>query len=540
MTSCSTQLPVPGAWVIPAQSALDALSALRTIDDVHDCFGSARVLTETILGYPVSGGHATKPVVRAVGSLLHHRLGPSVAAEALSWAASVAEVVDTAMIEALLAAATDAHTVCRPLTLADRLDLQDRLLRIDHRPARLAELLRLWHDTPASVEPIELDGFFARWNDQPLGSFEDEDDCGERNARVDGTFRVLPDLLERAASDVEQAELLASIAPYQLRQLAAWDRLFDLPDETVGACLLRYTAMVLAHPSCPEGLRSRVRFPCDVATLELALRAGPGFAEKPQLRRMLHGLSPDDRAHLLAVIPLVFVTALRHGGLLRPADLLTGDLAVLDLDDAEVRFAALGRPDDGALGVDDADLAVRLGGVWAATCPGVPANQRPPRLLTATWPSAWTRSAFVYPPEIEGLAGATFAEAPGWTILLPRHASDVERNARRMHNCTTGYITDIAIGSRCLLIVQSPDGTPYNVMLYRSGTAWWDVCEINSRFNGGERPDWIVPALQAWFRRPRPPAAVESDPTPAPPRRRPTPHRDRRRRRSSAARRVSR
>ena len=86
--------PGPHGWVPQAQSALDELSAVRTLAEAEARFGSARRLSELVLGFPVSGGHATRRVIRAVGQLLRHPLGPAIAAEALSWAASIADAVD--------------------------------------------------------------------------------------------------------------------------------------------------------------------------------------------------------------------------------------------------------------------------------------------------------------------------------------------------------------------------------------------------------------------------------------------------------------
>ena len=81
--------PLPGTWVKPAQEALDTLSTMATIEKVADEFGAARAIAVAVLGAPAAGGSATRPTIWATGHLLTHRLGPALAAEALSWAASV-------------------------------------------------------------------------------------------------------------------------------------------------------------------------------------------------------------------------------------------------------------------------------------------------------------------------------------------------------------------------------------------------------------------------------------------------------------------
>lgn len=136
---------LPGAWLDQAQTALDALSELTTVDQVAEHFGNARRLARTVLGSPASGGHATKPAVRTLGQLLHHRLGPAVAAEALSWAAAVADVADSTTIEELLRTAGDSYVALRPIVLADRPPMIGYLHRQRTPSARRAALLDVRH-----------------------------------------------------------------------------------------------------------------------------------------------------------------------------------------------------------------------------------------------------------------------------------------------------------------------------------------------------------------------------------------------------------
>ena len=56
--------PGPNGWISGAQAALDELATTRTLGEVEVCFGSARRLSELVLGFPVSGGHATRRAIR--------------------------------------------------------------------------------------------------------------------------------------------------------------------------------------------------------------------------------------------------------------------------------------------------------------------------------------------------------------------------------------------------------------------------------------------------------------------------------------------
>jgi len=593
---------MPGTWVERAQSALDELGQMRTIAEVEERFGTARALAEEILGFPVAGGCATKPVVRATGRALQHRLGPAVAAEALSWAASVIGVVDTSTIEALMEAAADAQVACRPIDLADRYQLHDRLGRIRHLPSRRRKLLELWADLPTRLA----------WRPEPSGGGSSHDFWGfgpfdsyllDPHTAMHSHFPLHTGDIVRTYSDAtpaEQVELFKRVQPGVMELLAASEALFDLAKPIVATCLLHATAIVLTNKACPPELRTRVRYPYDAATLELALRAGPWHFDIARMRRRLEMLDPDERSHLMAKIPFQLLLGLRCCGLIRAEDFISGDLASLDLADRRIAMSAFGRlfdwpgssipavlvetllrhPQAGsltwmldsaptgrvpgeiartlidnagrvvaaaairhlppeALESRDADLAAQCGDFWTARCPSVPAALRPERTpdLDDDYAALGWNAPFSYPQAVAALDGATFPEAPGWTVSVPRAPREVRRNARLMRNCTGRFTYDITEGFWYLMIVHDPQGHRFNVGIDREGHRF-TVGQINSWGNGGIEPSWIRPALRAWFRdaRWREPLSVEA----ARPVRRPSDRRDRRRARASAARRRKR
>lgn len=590
----------PGGWVRHAQDVLDDLGEMSTLDEVARRFGTARQLCEEVLGFPVAGGHATKRVVRAVGRLLHHRLGPAVAAEALSWAASATEVVDTAAVEVLLESAESTPVACRPLRLEDRWELQQCLARIGPMAGRRRVLLAMFGDRPIRLLDPELaddwnhpsrhwDWLWAEW-DLPWCK---EDDLAAWLARLGQ-----PGIVERVAAaetTARQIELVANASRLELEELARSELVFDLDQAIVARCLLEATAALLANPACPPGLSDRVRQPYDLATLELAIRAGDRHVDAQRLRRMLSRLDAD--AYLLARVPERFLDALRRCGLLSARDLTVGRLAAVDLSEKRMAAAAFGSPhawtrlgvpdllvaalrchhqaDElvwlldwapvGALAAEharalidkssaviarsalrhlplaelsarDAAVAAACGGPWAAACPGLPACQRPVRtdfqVVYDRPDSAGTR--YWYPPPVAALTAEPFDEAPGWTVELPKTPAEVEDNARVMRNCTAEFVDTIGDGSAYLVIVTDPQGRRYNVRVRRNGQRFV-VDQVNSWANGGIEPAWIAPAFGCRLDRPY---TISQDPPV--PWRRPSDRRDRRRSRSRSARRLKR
>jgi hypothetical protein len=126
--SSSSDFPVciePGSWVVTAQAALDALGECADLAAVEQRFGSARRLAVATLGFAVSGGHATKPVIRALGRALRHPYGPRVAVAPLALCAAVYDALDDRMVVEVLDAASQ---VGRTYWVPDLLDLRDEVL----------------------------------------------------------------------------------------------------------------------------------------------------------------------------------------------------------------------------------------------------------------------------------------------------------------------------------------------------------------------------------------------------------------------------
>lgn len=601
----------PGGWVRQAQAVLDDLGEMSTLDEVASQFGTARKLSEMVLGFPVAGGHATKRVVRSVGRLLHHHLGPAVATETLSWAASAAGVVDTAAIEGLLESAESAPVACRPLRLEDRWGLQEHLVRIDSMAARRRTLLKRFGDRPQGLLDPRPPGDWGR----PIGSFDWSWDEWDLRADDDLNVRIWledieiklkdmgrPGIVERlaaAGSTAVQVEMVADASRTELEELARSTLVFDLDEAIVARCLLEATAALLTNPACPPALSDRVRHPYDMATLELAIRAGCRHVDALRLRRLLSRLDADAYAHLLATVPERFLDALRRCGLMSLGDLTVGRLAAVDLSEEWTAAAAFGRshvwpcsrvPDVlvealrshrqagelvwlldsaplGALRAEharvlidqgsavvaksalrhlplceltarDAAVAAAVGGPWAAACPGLPASRRPARGDTqgAYDPPEAGGRPYSYPRPIAALTEEAFDEAPGWTVELPKTSAEVEENARLMRNCTAEFVYTIDDGTDYLVIVTDPQRQRYNVRLVRDGQRFV-VDEINSRGNSGIKPAWIAHAFRIRLDSPYRPDTASEDP---PPSRRPSDRRDRRRSRSRAARRLNR
>lgn len=345
--------PLPGIWVQRAQDALDALSAMATIEEVAEGFGTARALVEAVLGSPVAGGVGTRRVVRATGALLTHRLSPALAAEALSWAASVAEMVSTTAIEEFLEAAADSEFACQPRRLDDRYLLNEHLGQCRTDAARRSELGWWWRwradhlgypPEPAALSD-DLYGASLNWlfDDDPHGWSADTE-VGEHPVRPHGPTRpTAADVF--VEGDVVQVAVFQLLEPAEAAAVAADRRVFDLAEAIVARCLLDHTETVLANPACPAGLRDRVRYPYDAVTLELAVRAGVRHFEVAKVRRLLDQL--DDREHrrYMELLRRPYLRARQACGLNTLEALTTGRLADLDLSDRDTAEAALGTPD---------------------------------------------------------------------------------------------------------------------------------------------------------------------------------------------------
>ncbi len=574
---------------------MDELSGARSLAEVEVRFGSARQLTELVLGFPVSGGHATRRAIRAVGRLLQHRLGPSIAAEALTWSASVAVAVDSSVIETFLEFAVEAPGTYRPWPLGKRPVVIEAVQSLSNPSSRRRMVCELWTHTRSRLHDPESD--YRR--DSESGLFDERSDgCEDLAAWLRGTSSESDSMGVEAMADQspeQQNHFIEGATEGQIDCLAQREDLFEMDVAVVGRCLLQSTRRTLHNRACPQGLRDRIRHPYDLATLELALLAGPDYFERSRVRRMVAELDAGSFRAVIAAEPTRILESLRELGVLSSDEIASGRLRHLDLQDRGICRALFGNSerqqtievvsevalrhpqgehlawllDDASRGAvspiaarrlvdlgqpriakaamrhlpldllvpSDNECAAVCGDAWLAACPGLTALERPPlpwdRL--GPWPNGLQpRAAHVwYPEQLLQLESTYFKQAPGWRISLPRTAEDIRHNAKVMRNCTAGLIEDVLEGSIFLAIVHDPVGRRYNVAITRE-MGCFVVGDINSWANGGIEPSWIRSAFARQLNELEGFAPWENQASLC---RRPTPKRDRRRSRARAARR---
>ncbi len=587
--------PTPEHLVDPV-AALDLLGSSAGLTEVVAAFGSARTLATVVLGRPVDGGHATKPVVRLVGLLLQHPLGPSVAADALTLAHFAADLVDTTSIEHLLRHAIESDTSLRPLAP----DLRDRVTEVlgfARTPALRREFLsRLWRPGGDPEEHAGAGREFPRrfdvtWSglSQPrltlnrlvwrgwAGFGADEESL--HYVSEGGSYREWVEIphppVEQvlASTGAERVERLRSLDPVDLRVLAHDPRVVEESD-LFELLLLEATDALLANEACPEGLRLRVTYPHDPASALLAVLAGPHSVDVARLRSWFRTADVEDVRWIAQHSPVHLCAALNWLGLLNAQSFTSGALRDVDLHDPWILRAAFCRTRDGRANhvhpllaelqarpdvdiseaaarwcepyppVDDPRLALELartatGGLrrlvpalyrtvpldvicgrrdrrdaecvseiparLACRIPMVPAGARPERSGPHVYRSlsvAHCGGPFAYAPEIARLDGAVLPGHSEWTVTLPATIADLERNARRMGNCTAGYTDQIVEQAAVILILEGPGGERLNASLHNwssdscpASPRMWRVGEINSVGNGRDVPGWVADAL---------------------------------------------
>lgn len=346
-----THAPLPGTWVLNAQAALDDLARLGTFDEVAANYPNPRVICEAILGYPVAGGSATKRAIRAVGVLLRHPIGPAVAVEALSWAASVSEVLDSTSIETFLEQADDATVALRPLHLDERHDMVAALSGLKTPRQRRETLARWWERREPAYEPYVR----PEWDEVLFYTPEvdDQEDPAALLAGLEGLYEPTPvdpfasfplaDRIARETTGARQLALYKAADEVEKTELASDPRLFGFKPAVVACCVLEHTATVLRNPACPAGLVERVRYPYDAATLELALRAGRSFYDPGRVSAMLTNRDAPHVVDLAARLPVQVCAALTESGALTAADLTAGLFRHVDLSDRHAIVTAAQR-----------------------------------------------------------------------------------------------------------------------------------------------------------------------------------------------------
>lgn len=579
--------PGPYGWVPAAQLALDELATTSTASDVTTRFGTARRVTEAILGYPVSGGHATRRAIRATGQLLMHRVGPALAVEALTWAAELASSIETSAIEAFLELAGSSVGAYRPWPLGCGPLAFESIREMASPATRKQALFELWNRSRSLLNRSDDEYWRDSVSLRHEGIVCEVEDLTQW-LRSESAFVDVASLLK--LEPAQQRTIIESASADEIDCIARSEHLFDLDDSIVGMCLLRATRTTLLNRSCPPDLQDRVRYPYDIATLELALRAGTGCFERRRMQRVLGQLDSAQFQHLLDAEPTKTIVALRELGFVTADALVSGRLRQLDLADKTTCRVLFGNPidleidfifemvlrhpqaeelawllDDAPFGTLTPDKARRLvdqgcpsiaksamrhvplerlepsdwehalkcGLPWMAACPGRPATDRP-QLPERVFDKGWDHSVRLiwYPEELLALDNAQFGEAPGWRVSLPKTVSGVKVNAKIMQNCTASMIGDLVAGSAFLVIVHDPQGRPFNVEVRRHGDRFV-VVQVNSWANGGIEPRWIRPAFMLRLNDQDFLSPWEED---ALTRRRSTPNRDRRKNRARAAR----
>jgi hypothetical protein len=305
---------------------------LATLDDVVDEFGSARTLAVEVLGLPEFGGHATKPVVRALGELLHHPLGPAVAAETLAVLASAADVVDTSMVLATLDRALRKEFACRPRRLELRHQVAELVGSARTRTERIDVLCDLVGSEPSfDVSNSCMDFYWSVRADRSC-HFDDEMAAAwlrgvSAEFSADSFFADHRDDLLDAFAALDWPERL---------EVAGNPALFSEGERLLPHVLVSHTRQVLTNPACPGELLERIRCPYDQATLELAVRAGSGVTSLLLVRRQFQRLTDDELCDLATQLPLSTVRMLRRVGLLSTDLFLSGALSDLDLTDVDI------------------------------------------------------------------------------------------------------------------------------------------------------------------------------------------------------------
>ena len=465
---------------------------------------------------------------------------------------SAEHTVENSTLETLLEHAGDAQGAYRPWRLEHPPAALAAVATLPSAASRSQALLDLWGRSRAPLDEPELE---YRRDTLPL-AFEDRDGSVDDIAQW---LRASTDHLDIGSmcdmDPAEQRRLIEAADAEELERIARSNRLFDLDVSVVGACLLRATRTTLDNETCPRELRDRVRHPYDQATLELAVRAGPGCFEAARVRRMLSQMGEAAWRKLVEAEPKKALEVLRTLGFITVDELVTGRLRHLDLGDRATGLTLFGsslhsatldvafdvmvhHPDAGQLAwlldetpvgrlspeqarylasagcppiakaalrhlplarlqPSDWELAVRCGVPWMAACPGRPAIERPPvpNRVSEAWSPPASRGRWIwYPTELLDLEDARFAQAPGWRVSLPRTVEDVERNAKVMRNCTATMVADILDGLTFVVVVHDPEGHRYNVEVTRDRTGFV-VGQVNSWRNGGIEPSWIRTAF---------------------------------------------
>ncbi len=140
----------------------------------------------------------------------------------------------------------------------------------------------------------------------------------------------------------QQRKLVEGATAQEIERITQRDDLFEMDVSVLGRCLLEATRLTLCNPACSKELRDWVRFPYDLATLELALRAGPELFDRARVRRMVTKLDDEALRTMVDAAPTDILRSLHKLGLITPTQILRGGLSSLDLADPRICRALFG------------------------------------------------------------------------------------------------------------------------------------------------------------------------------------------------------
>ena len=241
--------------------------------------------------------------------------------------------MDTATIEAFLEFTVGSIGTYRPWPLDSGPVLLEGVQPFPRSAIRAQALCDLWSRSRSTLLDPEPD---YRHDLKPLRVEDWEggpDDLAHWLAEI--TFDTGPTVLADRSPE-EQKQFIETASTGEIERLARFEGLFGMDTSVIATCLLQATRSTLSNKKCPAALQNRVRHPYDLATLELALRAGPDWFEQSRVRRMLTEMDGRHLQALVAAAPTQVLETLRGLGLISVDELLTGRLRQVDLGDQRI------------------------------------------------------------------------------------------------------------------------------------------------------------------------------------------------------------
>jgi hypothetical protein len=443
----SYSLDAPPLGVAPSDP-VGVLARCATLAEVYDSFADVRSILEPVLG-PARADGATKPVVRAFARLVTHLHGPSLAAEALAFAAAAAGLMPSARFAELFALVNDGNCSFQPLAPTVR-DLVRVELEQLSTPTRRSRAMRNWWTAAHRQRP---------W-------------CYDRSGVVDGWG-----LLALAPADRLVAHAMWMTDADQAR-LVAHPLLFERRDDAhlLAPLIRRHLDAARTNPACTDRVVNWInRAAGHLPAADIAVPA-TGRYSVPEL---YDGYIDDISWSLVDVLddfvvgadhPLAAFPAVRLGWLELPEIVPS----VFDNGSVLALVAGVDRPESRLVhGIGTRLPAVVHGGT--ATRSGAE-SRRQAAMLAAR------------------LDGATFTTDSIWSVQVLKTWREIDANAVDFANCTAQfYGPPDEYGS---VLCRLDNGTDVlNAAVHRGPGQTWVVREINTRYNTGIIPDGLEAAF---------------------------------------------